>query len=156
MPDRVTAEILEAYSLIYQACRQRQLQTRAAAHTVSTHQANVLIQLETGPGLSLGDLALRMGVTLSTMSLVVDRLERLGLIRRARDRADARRVLVRLTPLGRRVRSERSLLDPARVEALLDQLTPEERAAGITAFAALARAARALVAPAPASHSVSQ
>ena len=75
-----------------------------------------------------------MGVTAATMSLAIDRLERKGYVVRMRDAVDRRRVHVRLTTAGVRVRQASSVLDPARVEALVARLGDEEREAAIRAW----------------------
>ena len=52
-------------------------------------------------GVSAGDLAARAGLSTSAVTSVVDRVERLGFVRRVRDVTDRRRVLVEVTELGR-------------------------------------------------------
>lgn len=56
---------------------------------------------ETGP-LSAGPLAGRVSLSQGTVTSILDRLESKGLIRRVRDRADRRKVLVSLTAAGRK------------------------------------------------------
>lgn len=87
-------------------------------------------------------LAGLMEVAMPTMSLLVDRLEGAGLVRRDRDPDDGRRVLLRLTEAGTKAVRGRSLLDPDRVRSLLAALTPAERAAGVDGLVTLARAAQ--------------
>ncbi|MHB8220400.1 MAG: MarR family winged helix-turn-helix transcriptional regulator [Acidimicrobiales bacterium] len=53
-------------------------------------------------GLSAGELAAHAGLSTSAVTSVVDRVERLGFVRRARDVTDRRRVLVEVTELGRK------------------------------------------------------
>src|SRR5499426_742995 len=89
------------------------------------------------------DLAGHMGVTAATMSLAIDRLERKGYVVRLRDAADRRKVHVRLTSAGVRVRDASSVLDPARVEALVKRLSAPERERAIAGLALLAQAAQA-------------
>lgn len=55
------------------------------------------------PGLSAGELAAVLHVHPSTLTGIVQRLERLRLVRRAVTRADRRRVTLRLTAAGRAV-----------------------------------------------------
>jgi DNA-binding MarR family transcriptional regulator len=76
------------------------------------------------------------------MSLTVDRLEKKGYVVRMRDTADRRRVHLRLTSAGVRMRQESSVLDPPRVEALVRRLTDRERDLAIQGLSLLARAAR--------------
>jgi len=90
--------------------------------------------------MSMTDLAGHMGVTVATMSLAVDRLEDRGYVGRQRDPRDRRRVLLRITEAGVRVREAKSVLDPVRVEQVLDQLSPADRAAALEGLRLLARA----------------
>ena len=83
-----------------------------------------------------------MGVTAATMSLAIDRLERKGYAARARDTADKRRVHVRLTSAGLRMRQASSVLDRSRVEDLLGRLSEREREAAIHGLTLLAAAAQ--------------
>jgi DNA-binding MarR family transcriptional regulator len=48
-----------------------------------------------------GDLARATGLTTGAVTGIVDRLEKAGLARRARDAEDRRKVYVRMTPAGR-------------------------------------------------------
>jgi DNA-binding MarR family transcriptional regulator len=59
-----------------------------------------------------------------------------------RERAieDGRRLKLRITPSGVRLREAKSVLDPARVRALLARLSPAQRKEGIHGLALLARA----------------
>jgi DNA-binding MarR family transcriptional regulator len=68
---------------------------------------------------------------------------RRGYVSRERATEDGRRLRLRLTNAGVRVREAKSVLDPARVRALLARLSPEEREAGIHGLALLARAGNA-------------
>lgn len=138
------SRVLAAFPIIHRSCRQRALLAPDGRTRVSAHQATVLAQLEREQGITLSELAARMGTALPTMSLLVDRLTRAGLAERSRDPEDGRRVLVRLTSAGGRVVAARSLLDPARVRALLAALSPEERSRSVEGLVALARAARRL------------
>lgn len=142
MPRDPVATVLAAYPVLHHAVRQRDLKT-AAGGKVSPHQATVLAHLAAAP-LAVSQLAAQVGVALPTMSLLVDRLEGAGLVRRDRDPGDGRRVLLALTDAGARVVRGRSLLDPDRVRALLALLPAEERAAGVDGLVTLARAAERL------------
>ena len=92
---------------------------------------------------SVADLSQHMGVTPSTMSIAIDRLERKGFVVRRRDAVDRRRVHVRLTAAGVRVREASSVLDRNRVEALVASLSDDDRSAAVRGLALLASAAGA-------------
>ena len=134
-------QVLASYPVVHQALRQP---AGRGEGKLSQHQSVILSHLDRSEPLILSDLAALMRVALPTMSLLINRLAGQGLVRRDRDVADRRRVLVRLTSAGDRALSNHSLLDPNRVRALLALLSPAERAAGVDGLAALARAARRL------------
>lgn len=145
MPKDPVAQLLTAYPVLHHALRQRDVQgTGPGAAKVTAHQVTLLAQLDQAAGRTMTDLAVAMGVALPTISLSVDRMERLGLVKRERDGADRRRVVLRLSEAGVRLARGRSLLDPVRVRALLAALSPAERSAGIDAVVTLARAAQRL------------
>jgi DNA-binding MarR family transcriptional regulator len=92
---------------------------------------------------TLLELARHMGVTPSTMSLEVQQLVRKGYVTRERDTKDGRRLMLRLSSGGVRVREANSVLDTERVRKMLARLSREECAAGIAGLALLAKAASA-------------
>jgi DNA-binding MarR family transcriptional regulator len=80
------------------------------------------------------------------MSLMVDRLERGGYVRRERSPYDGRRVDLRLTPAGVRVKQQQKVLEPELVAALLRRLPSEKRTRALESLEMLAEAAADLVA----------
>src|SRR6185503_11546024 len=110
---------------------------------LSAHQASILDHLDAVDPMTMTDLAGHMGVTVATMSLAVDRLERKGYARRARDPRDRRRVLLRITEAGVRVREAKSVLDPVRIEQVLEQLSHADLEAALRGLELLARASDA-------------
>jgi DNA-binding MarR family transcriptional regulator len=141
-PARAAEEVLRLYPRIYFACHTRHVRDVQSGHLLSRHQASVLDHLDEVDPITLNGLARHMGVTSGTMSLTIDRLERKGYVVRVRDVADRRRVHVRLTSAGVRVREASSVLDPPLVEALVSRLSDDERAAAVRGLALLAGAAR--------------
>lgn len=133
-------QLMELYPRIYFACHTRHVRDPQTQRLLSAHQASILDHLDEHEPLTLLDLARHMGVTPSTMSLHVERLVRRRYISRLRSAEDGRRLRLLITPAGIRVREAKSVLDPARVRALLARLSPEERQAGIRGLALLARA----------------
>lgn len=134
-------QVLALYPQIYFACHTRHVRDPQSQRLLSRHQASILDHLDEIDPTTVNDLARHMGVTPATMSLAIDRLERKGYVARARDSGDRRRVHVRLTSAGVRVRDAASVLDPSRVEALLARLTDAERSAAIDGLALLVTAA---------------
>jgi MarR family transcriptional regulator, organic hydroperoxide resistance regulator len=133
--------VMALYPRIYFACHTRHVRDPESQRLLSRHQASILDHLDEIDPTTVNGLARHMGVTAATMSLAIDRLERKGYVVRARDAADGRRVHVRLTTAGVRVRDAASVLDPPRVEALVAKLTDEERALAVRGLALLADAA---------------
>ncbi len=64
-------------------------------------QGRVVFALWGSDGITQGELAARTKLDKSTLALMLERLERLGQVRRERDPEDARRVRVRLTAANR-------------------------------------------------------
>jgi len=143
--DRDVRDLLDAYPRIYFACHTRHVRDPRTGARLSAHQASILDHLDEVDPMTMSDLAGHMGVTVATMSLTVDRLERKRYVRRDRDPKDGRRVLVRVTAAGVRVREAKSVLDPVRVEQVLAQLSPADRAAALKGLELLARASSAFM-----------
>lgn len=135
---------MTAYPRIWFACHRRHVRDPESGALLSAHQASILDHLDTIEATSLTGLARHLGVTPGTMSVAVDRLQSRGYVRRTWDERDRRRVQLRLTEAGARVRSANSALDPARVETLLSRLTPDEQRAAISGLSILARGADAI------------
>lgn len=128
------------YPLIYFACHTRHVVDPKQNRAISSHQASVLDHLDEVEPTGLLTLAAHMGVTASTMSLMIDRLARGGYVIREKDAKDGRRVNLRLTKTGVRIKTKNSVLDPARVDAMLAQLSADERKEALHGLALLARA----------------
>ena len=140
VPEAAT-KLMSLYPRIYFACHTRHVRDEAKDRTLSRHQASILDHLDEIDPTSTNQLARHMGVTAGTMSMSIDRLERQGYVVRVRDTADRRRVHLRLTTAGVRVRGASSVLDRDRVETLVARLSEEERAAAIRGLELLANAA---------------
>jgi len=137
--------VLHAYDRILRACRPRRLADPDGGPDVSAHQAGVLAYLDEEDPTMVGELAEYLGVTASTMSLTLTRLERAGYIRRDRDPADRRVMNVRLTEAGARVRGASASLDVDRVDGMLRALPPAQRAEALRGLVLLADAADTLI-----------
>lgn len=112
MFDARVRRLLDAYPAIFLACHRRHLRTDESGKSLTEHQASVLDHLHEARPITLSKLAEHMGVGRSAMSIAVARLVRGGYIARSSDKSDARRIGLRLTPAGARVREENSILDP--------------------------------------------
>jgi MarR family transcriptional regulator, organic hydroperoxide resistance regulator len=134
--------VMTLYPRIYFACHTRHVRDPQNSRLLSRHQASILDHLDEIEPTTVMDLASHMGVTAATMSLSIDRLERKGYVVRLKDAKDRRRVHVRLTGAGVRMRESTSVLDAARVEALVARLSDDERTRAIDGLGLLARAAQ--------------
>ena len=94
-------EVMNLYPRIFFACHERHMRDPKTKQLVSEHQANILQHLDETHSISTSALAGHMDVTISTMSLAVSRLAKLGYVRHKRDASDTRRVMLRLTRAGR-------------------------------------------------------
>jgi DNA-binding MarR family transcriptional regulator len=137
--------VLRCYPQIYFACHRRRVRDEKTQKAISAHQASILDHLDGVEATSILDLARHMGVTASTMSLTADRLERGGYVRRERSKQDARRVEVRLTPAGVRIKRQQKALEPELISAMLGKLDEKRRKKALRGLELLAEAARELV-----------
>lgn len=107
----------------------------------------VMLVLWEGDGITVSQLGERVALDSGTLTPLLKRLEASDLVRRVRDTADERRVLLQLTPTGRALKS-RAMAVPesmacasgcaldelaaltARIKALRDQITDSTPRAG--------------------------
>jgi MarR family transcriptional regulator, organic hydroperoxide resistance regulator len=134
-------QLMVFYPQIYFACHTRHIRDQRSNTVLSTHQASVLDHLDEVEPTNLRTLAAHMGVTASTMSITVNRLVRQRYVVRRRVAHDARQVHLLLTKAGVRIKSEKSVLDPALVKSLLERLGANERRQALHGLALLAHAA---------------
>jgi DNA-binding MarR family transcriptional regulator len=92
-------------------------------------QVHIVLWLGADGPLTMGDLARRLAVSEKTITGIVDRLERDGLVGRERDPADRRVVHVRLGATGENVHRRVEAAVDAKLEAVLGLLEPADRAA---------------------------
>lgn len=138
--DRVM-RLLTSYPKIFFACHVRHVRDPESENVLTARQASILDHLDPDEPLSLNGLARHMGVTPATMCVAVDRLERQGYLSRVRAGDDRRRVLLRLTPAGLKLRESQSVLEPERVRGLLAMLSPEEADRALAGLEQLGEAA---------------
>ncbi len=92
----------------------------------------ILTLLEGSPRAQM-DLAARLRVTPSVVVDMVDELEHLGAVRRARDDNDRRRQVVQLTPVGRRLLAAAAKVALDVEDVLRAKLSEPQRAGFLTA-----------------------
>ena len=138
--------VLRCYPQIYFACHKRHVRDVETNAVLSGHQASVLDHLDDVQATALFDLARHMGVTASTMSLTIDRLQRTGYVHRERSKVDRRRVDLRLTEAGVRIKKQQKVLEPELVGAVLAHLDDRKRKQALRGLELLAEASRAMIA----------
>ena len=141
--------LMRVFPRVVRGMRRYQDQTtpQTAAPLGPRHVA-ALEQLRDGP-LSVGALATRLGLTLSTVSGVIAALDQAGFVERSADQADRRRTNVEIAPAARP--AVQRWLDGAAapLARVLDRLAPEERAAFLKAMDMLEAEFRAADPPPP-------
>lgn len=137
--------ILRCYPKIYFACHRRHIRDAGSGAILSAHQAGVIDHLDDIEGTSMAELAKHMGVTASTMSLMIDRLQRGGYVKRTENPDDRRRVDVRLTANGVRVKEQQKVLEPELVQMLLARLRPEQLETALCGMELLAKVAMEMI-----------
>ena len=135
------ALLSSALSRLQHACRVPGLADAGSGVRLTDKQLRTLRQLDLVDPVMVTELAEYLGVTASTMSLNLGRLEADGFVSRARDPADRRVVNVLLTGQGARVLERAEALEPVRIADLLDALRPEDRRRALEGLALLADAA---------------
>jgi len=119
---------------------------------VTMPQAKLLYLLGAAGDLHMSDLVVRLGVSLSTVSGLVDRVVDHGLAGRREDSADRRQVVVGLTPAGTEFIDHFRELNARQMRELLGVLDDAELAHVREALAALDRAASRLPRPGQTPH----
>lgn len=118
---------LLADDLIAQSARLVRLVGAIADVSMSATQSRVLARLRDGGPLRVTELARREHCTQPSMTTVVDRLERAGLVVRRSDADDGRAVLVEVTDEGvRRLAAARASMASVLVPSI-ERLSPSER-----------------------------
>ena len=110
---------------------------------ITLTQVQVLRALREGP-LALGRLGHANGLSATSVTRLVDRLERRGLVSRRRESEDRRLVQVHLAPEGERLLGEIKVMRGSNLHQAVDAMTGEERrqlTAGLKRLVELARGA---------------
>jgi DNA-binding MarR family transcriptional regulator len=98
---RTTAEAFLTSSRALMGVSVRSVAAASVPLTVPQHR--LLVVVASGGPRRIGALADDLGVNQSNASRLVDRMSRLGLVRRTKDAGDARAAVIELTPSGREV-----------------------------------------------------
>lgn len=141
MLEEEVGKLMGFYPKIYFACHTRHVEDKELNTRLTSNQASVLDHLDEYEPVTLFDLAMHMGVTPSTMTTTINRLDALGYIAKEKDEKDGRKVNLTLTTEGERIKRAKSVLDPELVANMLARLTDAEREKALTGLGLLAYAA---------------
>jgi DNA-binding MarR family transcriptional regulator len=144
MVDDDVFEIQRLYPQIYLACHTDHVRAASTKWRISSQDASILVHLDRDSGLSPRSLAAHLGVAPSTLSAALSRLSELGYLTNETAKTDRRKREIRLTARGAEAIASTSVLDAARVQAVLKKLKPDERKAAVRGLALLAEGARRL------------
>lgn len=117
----------------------RSIDAADPAVTAPQHRLLVLLAAR-GPQL-IGDLAGELNVNSSSATRQCDRLERKGLVSRARSATDGRAVMVSLTPLGRSLLDVVTKVRRAEISAVVERMGPDDAAEVLAALRKFSAAA---------------
>ena len=95
--DNVTIRLVEALWQLWRRWRQSSHPVRKGK--ITPEQYWLMKRLEHAGKLTIGELAGGLGITSSSASTAVKRLEKIGMVRRDRQKQDERIVAVELTPV---------------------------------------------------------
>jgi DNA-binding MarR family transcriptional regulator len=134
-----------------QAAHERLMALLTATHTaeflevgMTMSQAKVLYLVASAGEVHMSELPARLGVSLSTVSGVVDRLVDHDLVDRREDPADRRQVILRPTPAGVAAMEHFRDLNARQLRELLDRVDPAHLPQIERAYALLVEAAAAM------------
>lgn len=105
----------------------RALESRLSKYNVTASQYIVLAQLSDEDGLSLSQLGERLYFDNPTITGIVDRMERDGLVERCRAADDRRVVNVLLTPQGKKLLSAIENIADEINESVMDEFTKTDQ-----------------------------
>jgi DNA-binding MarR family transcriptional regulator len=117
----------------------RELRKETTLLGITVGQAGALQQIDENPGIGIRELAELEGIATPTACGIIDRLERVALVRRLRSETDRRRVGVTITPAGRRLLRDVHTRRTVWLAERLERLRPTERAAIEAALEPLTR-----------------
>ncbi|QSQ27404.1 MarR family transcriptional regulator [Pyxidicoccus parkwayensis] len=131
--DRSTPESRRLHELVVQLGRYRSLRDplhdMCEDHQLTPTQVHALMWLGNDGPTNVGVLAQRVGITKKTITGVVDRLEDMKLVERARDAEDRRAVVARLTPQGAELYQQLNRSVNEGLRRLLEMMEAEDQEA---------------------------
>jgi DNA-binding MarR family transcriptional regulator len=136
--DQAVRVVQVAFPQVYLACHTRHQRKRSTEHRLSSRDATILAHLHETRPIAPARLAAHLGIGRSTMSEALKRLTALGFV----TRPSARGASVVLSARGSAAVSDTSVLESARLRAVLASVTPRRRAVICRGLQQLADACR--------------
>ncbi|MGB8991903.1 MAG: MarR family transcriptional regulator [Desulfobaccales bacterium] len=124
-PDECARQVLEAVPMVMRTIRTEMRSHRGS--DLSVPQFRVLVYLHRHEGASLSDIAEHLGLTLPSMSKMIDGLVARQLVTRQMDPGDRRRVTLAATALGRTAMQSAYKATESRLAERLAALPASER-----------------------------
>ncbi|MBI5432344.1 MAG: winged helix DNA-binding protein [Planctomycetes bacterium] len=140
--DDIVFAIQRLYPQVFLACHVRHVRRRSTPFALTEREASLLAHLDRVEPTTARELERPLGVGAPSMSAMLTRLERLGLVARAPRERDRRTRAVRLSERGADALRAGSVLDTERLTHVVAGLKPRERELVVRGLEHLARAAR--------------
>lgn len=141
--DEAVATVQLTYPQVYYACHTRHQRKRTTEHALSARDAAILAHCSAHSPILPAKLARHLSIARSTLSEAIKKLTHAGYVRRvAQVDGDGRQLGILLTPSGLRAVRDTSVLESARLAAVLGEASGSDRAAiaiGLTKLAAACR-----------------
>ncbi|MBL8695556.1 MAG: winged helix-turn-helix transcriptional regulator [Planctomycetes bacterium] len=147
MSDPDVLSIQRDYPMIYLACHVDHVRAPRSRFHLSPRESGILAHLDPGEPTGPTELAAHLRVSPSALSASLAKLVRQGYVERRTRARDRRHADLFITPLGVEALQAGSVLDSARLGALLAQMSPSDRRQACRGLSLLARAARQLAEP---------
>lgn len=141
--DQAVEAVQLTYPQVYYARHTRHQRKRSIEHRLSARDASILAHCSAHSPIVPARLARHLSIARSTLSEALKKLTQAGYVKRVVEAGgDGRQVGVLLTAKGVRAVRETSVLESARLAAVLEHASPAERAAITTGLTKLAEACR--------------
>jgi DNA-binding MarR family transcriptional regulator len=141
--DDAVATVQLTYPQVYHACHTRHQRKRTTEHALSARDAAILAHCGIESPIVPAKLARHLSIAASTLSEAIKKLTKAGYVRRvAQVEGDGRHSGILLTAQGLRAVRETSVLESARLAAVLADVSPADRAAIALGLTKLAEACR--------------
>lgn len=122
--DKLNGQISEIFETLSRV--ERDSARKASSGLLSISEMHTLEGIEKGRGGKMTDVAGHLGVTISTLTIAVNRLVKKGLVERARTDTDRRVVQISLTAGGNKVVAAHKRLRRQILGEMINGFTPDE------------------------------